>query len=77
MQVTPKMIYSALKAMYWFITSGCEKLPERDRNERFAHCKGCAMLQASMRCGMCGCWVRIKTWLPKEACPADKWVAVK
>jgi len=77
MTITPKMVWSALRAIYWFITSGCEKLPVNQRNARFDKCRGCAMLQVSMRCGLCGCWVRIKTWLPREACPIDKWTAAK
>jgi len=71
------MLYSALRALYWFLTSGCEKLDQNTRNNRFKTCLKCDMLQCSMRCQLCGCWVRIKTWLPKESCPIKLWVNTK
>lgn len=71
------MIYSALRAIYWFITSGCEKVQPEIRACRFDACLHCDKLQCSMRCEICGCWVRIKTWLPRESCPIEKWANTK
>lgn len=71
------MVYSALRALYWFLTSGCEKVQPAVRTTRFDACLNCDKLQCSMRCEICGCWVRIKTWLPRESCPIEKWVNTK
>jgi len=66
------MVKSAAKAWWYFFTSGCQKLPKYKRDERHATCLSCHEL-CRMRCSLCGCFVAVKTYFPKEACPVRKW----
>ena len=42
---------------------------------RLAVCQSCEHLRALNRCDLCGCFVRLKTVVPHEHCPAHKWAA--
>ena len=45
---------------------------------RFRICEACDLYRPNdQRCGhpRCSCYLRFKTWLRAEKCPADKWVA--
>ena len=48
------------------------------RTERLETCFTCPhFLQEKARCGLCGCYMKAKTWVggdPKKLCPAKKWV---
>lgn len=44
--------------------------------ERLAVCKDCDLLADAM-CRACGCFVELRAVLWKNACPYDKWSAVR
>lgn len=44
--------------------------------ERLALCKQCDLLADGM-CRACGCFVELRAAIRKNACPYDKWTAVK
>lgn len=47
---------------------------EGTRSVRLNTCKECQyLIQATNRCGVCGCFVIAKTKLKKSSCPKGKW----
>lgn len=71
-----QMGQSATSAAIGFLTSGGKILGRDERGARLATCNGCSSLKGP-QCIECGCLVAIKTWLPKERCPLDKWPKLK
>lgn len=67
-----QMGMSAAVAGYRFVAGGGKVLPRDRREARLTICKGCPALNGS-QCVDCGCFVAVKTWLPKEKCPRNKW----
>lgn len=46
------------------------------RNARLDVCKGCERLfRPTGTCKECGCFMGLKTWIDRAACPLDKWGA--
>lgn len=42
--------------------------------KRFNTCLSCDKLyKPTDTCKACGCFMRIKTWMPSVSCPLDKW----
>ena len=68
-----EMIRSASKAFKEFVVSGGELVAKRERDRRWAICQKCEYLSNGTRCAKCGCFMKIKTWLPAEICPIGKW----
>ena len=53
------------------------KLSEEDRNIRYRICQECEWLwKPTGTCKKCGCFVAMKTYLPKESCPMKKWAGI-
>lgn len=41
---------------------------------RYNICQGCEKLyKPTDTCKMCGCFMKVKTWLPNQECPLKKW----
>jgi len=54
-----------------------EKVSPEIREERYNTCLSCEHLfQPTQSCKKCGCFVRVKTWLPSQYCPIRKWEAI-
>lgn len=70
--IHPKMIVTFIKAVYFFMKRGGERVANSERNTRIRLCNGCEYL-AFARCTHCGCWVQLKTYLIDEHCPINKW----
>lgn len=52
------------------------KAPEEEIERRREVCAGCEFFRPQdQRCAhpQCGCYLRAKTWLKAESCPAGKW----
>lgn len=50
------------------------KVPSEVREERLNTCLDCEELfRPTNTCKMCGCFMDIKTWMPSQKCPMDKW----
>ena len=48
--------------------------PEDTRDARMAECNDCEkLIQATMQCRACGCFVKAKTALKDQKCPLGKW----
>ena len=43
------------------------------RAQRWETCQGCEHLTAMNRCRKCGCFMELKTWMPEQECPLQKW----
>lgn len=61
----------------------CEELlvTPAQRKERLAVCLTCEHFQPATskigpRCGLCGCFVKAKTWLATEDCPDNRWTKI-
>lgn len=48
------------------------KAPAELYESRLEICKGCDYLTSGM-CGACGCYVELRAFLTKNACPYKKW----
>lgn len=54
------------------------KLSEDERNQRFDICLNCEFLfKPTNSCKKCGCFMSIKTYMPKQSCPIGKWDIVE
>lgn len=50
------------------------KVPEHIQETRYAICKECPHLyQPTDTCKKCGCFMKVKTWMPGQVCPINKW----
>jgi tetratricopeptide (TPR) repeat protein len=67
-----RMAHSAAKAMAKFVTSGFKTVSREAHERRLATCGVCEH-HIGLRCRLCGCFTRQKSWLPHEHCPAGKW----
>jgi hypothetical protein len=67
------MMASAANAAVNFAADGGKMVSVDVRNERQAICNTCPSHDALNRCKDCGCFLVLKTWLPKEKCPRGKW----
>jgi tetratricopeptide (TPR) repeat protein len=67
-----RMAHSAAKAMAKFVGSGFKTVSREAHERRLATCGVCEH-HTGLRCRLCGCFTRQKSWLPHEHCPAGKW----
>lgn len=55
-----------------------ERVSNEVREERMNICLSCEHLfRPTMNCKKCGCFTKVKTWLPSQHCPVGKWLAVE
>lgn len=73
----PQQLESATEAIYNYVASGFETVDKVLRAERLQLCKDCVEgdthILVNGRCKYCGCFMTIKTWLPREKCPKGLW----
>ena len=51
-----------------------DKVSEGVQQARYDICQGCEKLyKPTDTCKMCGCFMKVKTWLPAQECPLQKW----
>lgn len=51
-----------------------DKVSEELRAERINICMGCEKLyKPTTTCKVCGCFMSLKTWMPRQSCPLKKW----
>lgn len=51
-----------------------EKVSPEVRESRYNICLSCEKLYAPTKtCRLCGCFMNIKTWMPNQNCPVNKW----
>ncbi len=54
------------------------KVSDEIQQYRYNICKSCDKLyKPTDSCKMCGCFMKVKTWMPQHACPIKKWPAVE
>jgi len=52
------------------------KVSEEVYNYRYNICSECPKLyKPTDTCKLCGCFMKVKCWMPQQACPAGKWPA--
>lgn len=50
------------------------KVPSEVKEERLNICLDCEdLFRPTKTCKLCGCFMDVKTWLPTQKCPVDKW----
>lgn len=53
------------------------KVSPEIQKERYDICLGCDKLyKPTSSCRVCGCFMQLKTWMPEQRCPLDKWLEV-
>lgn len=50
------------------------KVSPKVQEMRFSTCLSCEKLyKPTDTCKVCGCFMRVKTWIPNVSCPINKW----
>lgn len=53
-----------------------DKVSEEVYNYRYNICSNCDKLyKLTDTCKVCGCFMKVKCWMPKQECPIGKWAA--
>lgn len=65
--------YTAINAAKDVITGNLKLLDKRDSDARYKICQACPHLVVGHRCGLCGCYMPVKTRLTKATCPDKRW----
>lgn len=43
--------------------------------ERISICRSCEKFyKVTAQCRLCGCFMNVKSWMPDQRCPVNKWV---
>lgn len=54
------------------------KVSPEIQQERYDICQACDKLyKLTDTCKVCGCFMKVKTHLPRQSCPLKKWLAVE
>jgi len=54
------------------------KVSDEIQKERLNICLDCKHLKPTInQCQLCGCFMNMKTWMPDQKCPIDKWGKVE
>jgi hypothetical protein len=67
-----RMAMTAIKSMGKFVGSGMKTVSAEAQQSRIQVCASCPH-HTGVRCRLCGCFTRVKAWLPHEDCPIGKW----
>lgn len=70
---TTEMVKSATRAFTEYVMSGGKKVSDEVHVMRWQLCESCSELIDGKRCRKCGCFMKIKTWLPGQHCILNKW----
>jgi len=63
---------SASKAAAQFARSGFKRLTQEEHDARLEQCDSCPDFKKG-RCMRCGCYMKLKAWLPQQHCLLGKW----
>jgi rRNA maturation endonuclease Nob1 len=51
-----------------------DKVSDEIQAYRYNICQECPKLyKPTDTCKVCGCFMKVKTWMPKQSCPLKKW----
>jgi len=67
-----RMAFLTMKSMARFAGSGFKPTPAGTFKQRLQTCGQCEH-HTGLRCRICGCFTRVKAWMPYERCPLGKW----
>lgn len=67
-----RMAFSAVKSLTKFVGSGMKTVAPSVREDRLHTCAACDH-HTGIRCRLCGCFTAVKSRLPHEHCPLEKW----
>jgi len=72
--ITSNIAQSVVRNVQSVAAGNALRLDADDANRRLDICKGCEFFNsAQQRCGKCGCFMAVKTYLKAEKCPIGKW----
>jgi len=72
------MIQEFINSVANYAKNGFKNVPENIRQDRLSICKSCEFLiESTVQCAKCGCFLAIKTKWATEKCPIDKWLATE
>lgn len=55
-----------------------DKVSEEVQLHRYQICQSCEKLyKPTNTCKVCGCFMKVKTWMPNQSCPIGKWSKVE
>lgn len=50
------------------------RVSEETQQYRYNICRDCDKLyKLTDTCKVCGCFMKVKTWMPQQSCPLKKW----
>jgi rRNA maturation endonuclease Nob1 len=53
------------------------KVSEEIQQYRYSICQSCDKLyKPTDNCKVCGCFMKVKTWMPYQSCPIGKWTSL-
>lgn len=64
---------SFVKAATGHIMSGMRLVGQEEAERRWSLCLECERLVDGSRCGVCGCFMKIKSTWKTQRCPIEKW----
>jgi tetratricopeptide (TPR) repeat protein len=67
-----RMAFLAMKSMARFAGSGFKPATAGTFRQRLQTCGQCEH-HTGLRCRICGCFTKVKAWMPHESCPIGKW----
>lgn len=62
---------AGLSVLKW-LAAGAPVLSRGDRSKRLKACAPCEHLKGT-RCDLCGCYIRVKSWMATEECLKNRW----
>jgi len=69
-----RRIFGAALALAGFVADGCRTVSAERWAARLAICQTCDQYDSDRdKCRACGCRARLKSGLPRESCPLDRW----
>jgi uncharacterized paraquat-inducible protein A len=72
--ITSNLAQSVVRNVQSVASGNPLRLSSDEANQRLDVCKGCEFFNhAQERCGKCGCFMAVKTYLKAEKCPVGKW----
>lgn len=52
-----------------------ERVTPEVQKQRFDICQNCEYFyKVTTTCKKCGCFMKLKTWMPAQKCPINKWL---
>jgi len=67
-----RMAFSAMTSIAHFTRAGFKPAPSETYRHRLQTCGQCEH-HTGLRCKLCGCFTKVKAWMPHETCPIGKW----